>query len=59
LRAGVDVGGHEAAALHFEAGMAADLDVLADLGDERDAVGLEIHAGLRGDLAGEFIARRP
>ena len=52
----MDVGGDEAVAGDFPAGVAVEADVLADLGDGGDAVGFQVSRRAVGDLLREVIA---
>ena len=52
----VDVGGNEAVADDFPAGVAVEADVLAHLGDGGDAVGFEVSGGVPGNLLGQLVA---
>jgi len=54
----VNVGGDESAAGDFHPVMARDLDVLADLGHGRNAVGFEIGRRIIRELLGDLLAER-
>src|SRR5712672_2201287 len=57
FRAGVDVGGDHAVAVDFHPGLARDLDVLANFGHHRDAVGLEIRGRIGGESLGDVVGK--
>ena len=55
LGAGVNVGGDHAVAGHFHPRVAGDLDVLANLGHRRFAVGFEVDLGIGGEPLGHVV----
>ena len=57
FRAGVDVAGNQPVAVHFHARVPGDFDVLADFGDERRAVGLQVRLGIRGEPFRHVVAK--